>query len=140
MVGLASNPERWHAEILIHAALLLLIWRRRTGRPNWEAWLVCRFVFDVGQLLAERMGHNDVAASVWYLGIIVGTWLLLRALHEAVDIRPTYHRRILFAWTALTMGAAWIRFFPYTGQAVLVIDAAAYVAWIVEIGLRSKSK
>jgi hypothetical protein len=33
------------------------------------------------------------------------------------------------------MGAAWIRFFPYTGAAVILIDAAAYVAWLAEKAL-----
>lgn len=42
------------------------------------------------------------------------------------------HRDILFAWCVLSMAAAWIRFFPYTGHAVLVIDAAACLCWIAE--------
>ena len=129
---------RWHAEILIHAVLVLWMWRRPDGRPKFSAWLAVRFLFDLAQLLAERFAfgtkgtpfwHLTVATSVWYFGVIAGGPLLLLALHEA---EGKWHRRILFSWAAFSWGAAWIRFFPYTGQAVLVCDAAAYVAWLME--------
>lgn len=120
------------------------MWRRPDGRPKFSAWLAVRFLFDLAQLLAERsvfgtegtpFWHLTVSTSIWYFGTIAGVPLLLMALHEA---EGRWHRRILFGWTAFSMGAAWIRFFPYTGQAVLVCDAAAYVAWIAEKALRGR--
>jgi hypothetical protein len=77
----------------------------------------------------ERTGHPALAANVWYFGIICCAPLLLLALHEASGL---WHRRILFAWMALMTAAAWIRYFPYTGRAVLLIDAAAFIAWMAE--------
>lgn len=126
---------RWHAEILIHAILVVWMWRKPDGRPRFSAWLAVRFLCDAVQLVAERSGFGTIGTTVWYLGVVAGVPLLLLALHEAVGV---WHRRILFSWAALSMGAAWIRFFPYTGAAVLLIDAAAYVAWLVEKALRSK--
>jgi len=127
---------RWHAEILIHGVLVLWMWIRKDGRPKFAAWLVTRFLFDAAQFLAERFGYGTESTGIWYAGVVFQAPLLLLAMHEA---EGRWHRRILFAWVAFSMCLAWIRFFPYTGQAVLMCDAAAYVGWLTEKALQSKT-
>ena len=125
-------PWNWHIEMALHGLLIAAIWRRRPGLPFWQGWCVCRFVFDLAQLLLERSGHVTAAANVWYAGIVAGVPLLVLALLEARQT-PKSHALILYCWVALNAAAAWIRFFPYTGRAVLIIDGAAWLAWLVRV-------
>lgn len=121
----------WYIALCLHAAFLAYLFNRPDGRPRFEAFLVARFIFDVAQLTAERLGNLRGATNFWYLGILVSVPLLYLALQEA-STALTAHRSILYAWVSLTMAAAWIRFFPYTGNAVLIIDGVCYLAWIVD--------
>lgn len=128
---LQCHEARWHTTILLHGIMAFWMWRKPDGRPKFSAWLVARFTFDAAQMIAERMGGGGHTASVsiYYAGVVVWCVLLVSALLEA---RERWHCGVLFSWTGLYMGAAWIRFFPYTGAAVVFIDAVAYVAWAWE--------
>lgn len=121
----------WHVEIGVHFALVLYLAIRRDGRKYFEGFIVSRFLIDACQLFNERMHYFDISPTVWYAGVLFQFPLLFLSLREATTYRRG-HRDILYAWTCLNLTAAWIRFFPYTGRAVLIIDLLAYSAWIVE--------
>lgn len=129
----------WYVEICIHFALVLYLAIRRDGRKYFEAFIVSRFLFDLFQLIHERLHHFQYSTNIWYVGVLFQLPLLFLSLWEATAHRRG-HRAILYAWTCLNLTAAWIRFFPYTGRAVLVIDACAFTCWIVEKVLSSSKK
>lgn len=129
----ASNmpsPWLWHIELFLQACLIGAVVAIRPRLPRWESWLVARFIFDLAQCLLERAGRADLALNVWYAGVVVGCPLLFMALDEARPRGEWEHGAILHSWIALNMAAAWLRFFPVTGQVVLLIDSAAWVSWI----------
>lgn len=128
----------WEIELLIHFALVVWIWRKPDGRPGFSAWLAARFLFDAAQFLTDRFGYGTESTTIWYFGVVAGMPLLWLAMHESPGV-GRWHRMILYGWTASNLTAAWIRFFPYTGRAVLVIDATAFVCWMAEKAMQTQT-
>lgn len=127
----------WHIGLVIQAALVLWLCARSDGRPRFAALMLANLIFEASQLTCERLGYKAAGANVWYLEVLLDIPLLTLALIEAADIRPRWHLYILCWWVSLTMGCAWIRFFPYTGRTLLIVNAAAYLAWIWLKALRT---
>lgn len=122
----------WNLSLVYLAVLAFSLIVRPDGRIRFEAWVFARLVFDTVQLIAERTGHMKVSTSVWYLGVLICAPLLLLALRESMEAGGRAHREILISWTVLSLAAAWVRFFPYTGHAVVLIDSVASMLWISE--------
>lgn len=87
---------------------------------------------EVAQFVTYRLHDRFYASQVWVLSIVVMALLLPSALREAANWRPFAHRTILFWWLASGFGAAWIRYFPYTGTVWIFINAVAFLTWILE--------
>lgn len=121
----------WYLEMVVEAALILWLAFHRDGRPKFEAMIAADFITQLSQVAATRFQFAGFAARVWYVGVLIQIPLIALALREAADYRPLYHRQILFWWIALTFGCAWIRIFPYTGIALLVLNLAAFTSWLI---------
>ncbi len=69
--------------------------------------------------------------NIWFAGVIIQIPLIAVALEEAASYLPLYHRTLLFWWIAATFACAWIRIYPYTGMAVLILNSAAFLCWLI---------
>jgi hypothetical protein len=113
-------------------ALALYLALSKDGRPAFERLIWANLVMEVAQFVTYRLHDRFYASQVWVLSIVAMAFLLPSALSEAADYRPLNHRTILFWWLALGFGAAWIRYFPYTGTVWIFINALAFLCWILE--------
>lgn len=119
----------WHAEVILLAAL---VWthRYRDGRKYFQALMACGLAFDLPSLILVRTGHLTAFTNIAYTRFLFEIPLLALALIESADWRPVWHRTILCWWVAATVGCLGIRYFPYSGRALLLVNCAAYSAWI----------
>lgn len=127
---------RWHAELILEAVLAVWLCIRPDGRKWFESLICTNFAFEVVYLIADRTAQRINEAQLWWGLIVVEVPLYALASIEASDWRPATHRTILFWWIALTMGCAWLRFYPYTGMAVIAINQVAFICWMWEKGIR----
>lgn len=129
MKWLALIPV-WEIQTVLLVILVAMLRRRRDGRRYFEGLLWCDLVFGIAALVCQRMGYKAQLVTVVYLNNIADVPLWYFALWEAADYRPLAHRRILYMWMAGTVGCAWVRFYPWTGKAILCINAIAYASWL----------
>lgn len=125
----------WYAELLIEAALALRLVCLGDGRRWFEALIVADLIVQIVQKYFDAAHIFGVSVPVFYIGQVIELPLTFAALLEASDRRRA-HRRILFAWVAITMFWAWVRIFPYTGRALLVCNCIAFAAWLIDIARR----
>ena len=122
----------WPAELLVEFALILWLAFHRDGRPKLESLIVADFIAQSGQFSAERFHLLGLAARIWYIGILIQIPMTALALSEAENRPQFYQRQILFWWVAANVGCAWIRIFPFTGTAILVLNATAFSLWLID--------
>ena len=120
----------WHVETALLLWLLILIDRRPDQRPRFAALLAFDFTMETAALIAQRLHYMPALTTLTYLGNLGDIPLWALAAIEAADYRPMRHRTILYWWMAATCGCAWIRFYPWTGRAVLLVNCVAYACWI----------
>lgn len=100
----------------------------------------CNLMVEFAQMSAERFGFAAEAAQVWYVGRIFEGFLIIPAIKEAADLGRQWHFWILIGWVSATMECAWLRFYPFTGAALLAVNASSYVAWLVDSALNPWSE
>lgn len=127
----------WHIELAIEIALFLVLIYRAPRLPWFEALIGVDVAEQVLQLAGQRFHYLALGARVWRIGVLLEIPLIFMALIETLRIQhvrrnraiTSLHPIILYAWLALVMGCAWVRIYPYTGWALLVVNACAYAAW-----------
>ena len=116
----------WHAELILEALLAVLLCVR-PDRRRWFQSLICvNFAFELAYVWFDRSASHQMQVQLWWALILFEIPLWALSLLEAEG----RHKLILVWWFALTMGAAWIRIYPYTGFAVIVVNQIAFAAWI----------
>lgn len=123
----------WHLEIAFQFILVGMLWKWPDGRPKFAGLMVANFLMEMAMVGAQRSGRYSATVNIWYWCVLLEIPLIALALIEAgklVPFRPS-HTFILSWWIAGTMGCAWIRFYPWTGEAAIVINSVAFMAWII---------
>lgn len=127
----APAAQIWHVEAFLLLCLVVKLSLWSDGRKYFEALMACALIFDVAGLIFARIGDFKLYTNLTYASYLVETPLMALALSEAADFRPTHHRRILFWWMAATVACLGIRYFPYSGRALLICNIIAYTCWLV---------
>ncbi len=113
----------WYAELLLEFLLIIRLTFARNGRPFFEGLIATDFLIQLFQMFGQRVHWFGLGAHIWYVGVLIEIPLMAMALEEASDYRPLWHRKGLFWWISIVFGCAWIRVFPYTGTALLMINS-----------------
>lgn len=129
----------WHCEIVLQLILVSALWKWPDGRPKFAGLMLANLVMEIAMLWSERIADYTGVHNVWYWCVVLEVPLVAMALREALrnSLAVKYHALILSWWVACTMGCAWIRFYPYTGVAVVLLNCLAYLAWIYAKGIAS---
>lgn len=128
----------WHAELLIECMLFIRLLCHADGRPKFEALIAADILIQAFQMFGERVHWLGLGAHTWYAGALISIPLMYMAMTEASVYQPIRHRNLLFWWISLTFACAWIRIFPYTNTALLVINATFFVLWIADSFLKAR--
>ena len=128
----------WHLEFVTEVLLVFWMIFRQDDRKWFEALLSVNVFLEMFMMLCERSGNSKEIGAVWYVCVALEIPLTALALIESCSFRPNTHRNILCWWVAVTMGCAWIRFYPYTGMATLIVNEVAFLAWLWEKAQRTR--
>lgn len=122
----------WHVELFVEFFLLIRILCHAYGRPRFEALIATDILIQAFQMFGQRAHWFGLGAHAWYAGVLISIPLMYFAMVEASDYRPVRHRNLLFWWISLMFACAWIRIFPYTNTALLLINVTFFVLWIAD--------
>lgn len=120
----------WPFEIILEAILAVWLCVRPDGRRSFQALICVNLAFEIVYFYADRIGNHTYNKQIWWLIVVAEVPLISRALTEAADWRQRRHLTILAWWVSATMACAWIRFYPYTGAATVVVNQVAFAAWL----------
>ena len=129
---------RWHAELILEGFLAVWLCARPDGRKWFQALICCNFLFEIFYLIADRIGRRQQEIQLWWALIVIEIPFNAMSLIEAARLNRKYHLWILAWWVSLSMACAWIRFYPYTGYALIAVNQAAFIAWIAEAMLSKR--
>ena len=118
----------WHAELALEVVLAVLLCVRPDSRRWFQSLICVNLAFELAYIWFDRSGSHAMQVQLWWALILFEIPLWALSLREAEG----RHRDLPVWWFALTMGCAWIRYYPYTGYCVIVINQAFFLAWIID--------